>query len=192
MVELADLQGLPEPTITDMCLRATALSLVKCPDLNASFDGETITTYPEVNIGLVIGLEKGMLVPVIHKASDLDLYATAAATRQVKNRALSGQLSADQLSNATFTLSNLGMFGVDSFTAVINPPQVGILALGAGREQPTVIDGQLVSRPLMMATLSVDHRVVDGITAARFLESFKEILERPLSLMLDGTQESLP
>ena len=192
MVELADLQDLPEPTITDICLRAAALTLVKYPDLNASFDGETVTTYPEINIGLVIGLEEGMLVPVIHKASDLDIFATAAATRQVKNKALSGQLSADQLSSATFTLSNLGMFGVDSFTAVINPPQVAILALGAVKEQPAAIDGVLVPRPLMIATLSVDHRVVDGINAARFLESFKEKLEKPLSLMPDFTEGSLP
>ena len=116
--------------------------------------------------------------------------ALSAITKQLKKRAVSGQLSADQLSNATFTLSNLGMFGVDSFTAVINPPQAGILALGAVKEQPAAVDGQIALRHCMVATLSVDHRIVDGILAARFLDTFKELLEKPFTLFVDSPMEA--
>ena len=189
-VDWAEHQGWSPPTITDMCIRAAALTLQEYPDLNVSFDGDTIYTFPDVNIGLVIGLEEGMLVPVIHKASHLDLFALSAKTKQLKKRAVSGQLSADQLSNATFTLSNLGMFGVDSFTAVINPPQAGVLALGAVKEQPAAVDGQIALRHCMVATLSVDHRIVDGILAARFLDTFKELLEKPFTLFVDSPMEA--
>jgi pyruvate dehydrogenase E2 component (dihydrolipoamide acetyltransferase) len=191
-VDWAAQQGWSDPTITDLCIKTAALALVEYPGLNASLDGETINTLPEVNIGLVVGLEEGMLVPVIHGANHLDLFTLSAITRQLKARAVSGQLNADQLSNATFTLSNLGMFGVDSFTAVINPPQAGILALGAVKEQPAAVDGQVVLRHLMIATLSVDHRIVDGILAARFLETFKDMLEKPFTLFLDSPMEAQP
>ena len=189
-VDWAEQQGWSPPTITDMCIRAAALALHEYPDLNVSFDGDMIYTFSDVNIGLVIGLEEGMLVPVIHKASHLDLFALSAITKQLKKRAVSGQLSADQLCNATFTLSNLGMFGVDSFTAVINPPQAGILALGAVKEQPAAVDGQIALRHCMIATLSVDHRIVDGILAARFLDTFKEVLEKPFTLFVDSPMEA--
>ena len=123
-----------------------------------------------------------MLVPVIHNADQHDIRSLAKTTRDLKNRAADGRLSADQLSAGTFTLSNLGMFGLDSFTAVINPPEAGILALGAVREMPAVVAGQIVPRPQMTAVLSVDHRIVDGITAARFMQSYKELLENPSRL----------
>jgi pyruvate dehydrogenase E2 component (dihydrolipoamide acetyltransferase) len=188
-VDWAEKQGWAAPTITDLCLRATALTLREFPALNASYDGDAIIVYPDINIGLVVGLEQGMLIPVIHRADWLNLYALAQATRRIKQGVDAGQLSANQLGGGTFTLSNLGMFGVDSFTAVLNPPEAGILALGAVREQAAVVNEQIVPRPLMTATLSVDHRVVDGITAARFMQTFKEILENPIRLTLDAPME---
>lgn len=186
----AEKQGWMTPTITDLCIRAAALTLHEFPALNASFDNEAIIIYSDINIGLVIGLDEGMLVPVIQRADELNLYTLAQTTQHIKQQATAGQLNASQLAGGTFTLSNLGMFGVDSFTAVLNPPQAGIVALGAVKEQPAVIGGEVVPRPMMTATLSVDHRVVDGIMAARFVQSFKEMLENPVCLILDAPTEA--
>ena len=182
--------GRIKPTVTDLCLLATALTLVDFPMLNASLQEDEILYYQGINLGLVVGLEGGgLLVPVVHNADRLDLYTLAAVTSRLKERAETGILSESELSGGTFTLSNLGMFGIDSFTAVINPPQAGILALGAVRLQPAVHDGSIVARRLMKATLSVDHRLVDGIVAARFLAALKKLLERPGSLMLEHSEE---
>jgi pyruvate dehydrogenase E2 component (dihydrolipoamide acetyltransferase) len=191
-VQWAAEQDWSKPSLTDLCIKAAALTLREVPTLNASYDGDAILTYSEINIGLVIGLEQGLLVPVIPHADQLDLFTLAATTQRLRRQAEAGQLSASDLSGGTFTLSNLGMYGLDSFTAVINPPQAGILALGAVKEQPVVIDGELAVRPLMTAALSVDHRVVDGITAARFADAYKVMLENPLRLTLDPRQESSP
>jgi pyruvate dehydrogenase E2 component (dihydrolipoamide acetyltransferase) len=191
-VQWAAKQGWSKPSITDLCIKAAALALREYPALNASFDGDAILTYSDINIGLIVGLERGMLVPVIPQADQINLFTLAATTQRLRRQAEAGQLSASDLSGGTFTLSNLGMYGLDSFTAVINPPQAGILALGAVKEQPVVIDGELAVRPLMTAALSVEHRVVDGITAARFADAFKVMLENPLRLTLDPPQESSP
>jgi len=189
-IEWANQHGWMPPSITDLCLRATALSLRDFPMLNASFDGDAILYHEDINLGLVVGLDDGMLIPVIRQADRLNLTGLVAETRRLRQRAEAGQLSATELTGGTFTLSNLGMFGLDSFTAVINPPEAGILALGAVKEQPTVVDGEVVPRPLLVTTLSVDHRVVDGITAARFVAAFKDLLEHPLRLTLDAPQET--
>lgn len=188
-VEWADRQGWPKPTITDLCIKAAALSLRDFPMLNASFDGEAITTYAEINIGLVVGLEQGMLVPVVQRADRVNLFTLAETTQRLKKMAEGGKLSAGDLGGGTFTISNLGMFGLDSFTAVINPPQTGILALGAVMDKPVVMESSITARPQLNATLSVDHRVVDGITAARFMATFKEMLENPERLTLDAPQD---
>jgi len=179
LLELAKNSGQPNPTITDVCIQATAQALREFPTLNARFEGETMYIYSDVNIGLVVGLAEGILVPVIPRADQLDLFSLAAATVKKRQRAEAGQLSNEDIGEATFTISNLGMYEIDSFTAVINPPEVGVLALGKIREQPVVIEGEIIARPMMTATLSVDHRVIDGILAARFLTSIKKKLENP-------------
>jgi pyruvate dehydrogenase E2 component (dihydrolipoamide acetyltransferase) len=189
-VQWAAEQDWSKPSLTDLCIKAAALALREYPALNASFDGDAILTYSDINIGLIVGLERGMLVPVIPHADQINLFTLAATTQRLRRQAEAGQLNASDLSGGTFTLSNLGMYGLDSFTAVINPPQAGILALGAVKDQPAVVEGLLVVRPLMTATLSVDHRVVDGITAARFVEAFKKILEMPIRLTLDPPEDS--
>jgi pyruvate dehydrogenase E2 component (dihydrolipoamide acetyltransferase) len=190
MVGWAERKNWPDPSITDICIKAAALSLREFPLLNANFDGEAITTYSEINIGLVIGLPRGMLVPVIHGADRLDLYKIATTSKRLRQMAEAGRLGASDLSGGTFTLSNLGMFGLDSFTAVINPPQTGILALGAVLEKPVVSRGTISAQPQMIVTLSVDHRVIDGITAARFITTFKEMLENPNSIAPDFSQDT--
>jgi pyruvate dehydrogenase E2 component (dihydrolipoamide acetyltransferase) len=189
-VEWAKDKGWAPPTITDLCLRATALALCDFPSLNASFQQDGILYYGSINIGLVVGLEKGgMLVPVVQDADHPNLYTLAAITRRLKERAEKGVLSDAELSGGTFTLSNLGMYSLDSFTAVINPPQAGILALGAVQARPWIHDGVVVPRPLMQATLSVDHRLVDGIVVARFLATWKEMLLKPSRLTLEPPEE---
>jgi pyruvate dehydrogenase E2 component (dihydrolipoamide acetyltransferase) len=184
-IKLAEQTRNSKPTITDLCIHGAALTLREFPALNARFDGESIIIYDDINIGFVIGLAEGMLLPVIQRADQLNLLSLASATRQVRQRAEVGQLRSSDMGESTFTISNLGMFEIDSFTAVINPPEVGILALGQVKEQPSVVNGAILPRPLMIATLSVYHRVVDGIIAARFLTALKEILENPSRLALD-------
>ena len=193
VTELADESGRIAPSITDLCLKAAALALVAFPLLNASFQEEVIIYYETINIGLVVGLEAGgMLVPVVQQADRHDLFELADLTQRLRKRAEEGILNSSELSGGTFTLSNLGMYGLDSFLAVINPPQAGILALGAVQEQPAVIDGTIVPRPLMQATLSADHRLVDGIVAARFMAAWKELLENPYRLMMKPPEEPTP
>jgi len=188
--EWARNKGWVSPTITDLCLLATAMALGNCPGLNASFLKDEILYYQAINIGLVVGLEAGgMLVPVVHHADAFNLYTLASVTRRLIEQAKKGILSESALSGGTFSLSNLGMYGVDSFTAIINPPQAGMLALGAVRELPVVRGGAIVPRPMMTATLSADHRLVDGIVAAQFLAGWKEIMEQPGRRMLELPKE---
>jgi len=186
---LAEKNGWLSPSLNDIAIRAAGLALRQTPQINASFQGDEILYFEDIHIGLVVGLSEGMLVPVIRHADRKNLYTLAATTRRLRDKATAGKLSESELTGSTFTISNLGMFGVDSFFAVINPPEAAILALGAVRLQPAVWESQVVPRELMTATLSADHRLVDGITAARFLGEFKEILENPIRLALEPPEE---
>jgi pyruvate dehydrogenase E2 component (dihydrolipoamide acetyltransferase) len=188
---IAEKNGWSSPSISDIAIKASALALRQIPDLNASFRGNEIIYFDNINIGLVIGLSEGIIVPVIHNADKKNLYTIAKTTKHLRDRALVGKLSDDDLSGSTFTISNIGMFGVDSFIAVINPPEAAILALGAIRLQPAVWENQVVPREIMTATLSADHRLVDGITAAKFLGTFREILENPIGLTLEPPEENV-
>lgn len=179
------------PTITDLTLRAAALALRQTPALNASFRGEEILYFDDIHIGLVIGLTEGMLIPVVRHADQLNLFTMAATTRRLRSGVENGQLSSSDLNGATFTVSNLGMYGLDSFTAVINSPEAGVLSLGAAREQAAAWQGNLALRWQMTATLTVDHRLVDGITVAKFLNEFRQLLENPLRLMPEIVQDDI-
>jgi pyruvate dehydrogenase E2 component (dihydrolipoamide acetyltransferase) len=190
-VEWAEKNKWVAPTITDLSLHAAALALRQTPALNASFRGEEILYFDDIHIGLVIGLPEGMLIPVVRHADRLNLFALAATTRRLRTGAEDGQLSSSELSGATFTVSNLGMYGLDSFTAVINSPEAGILSLGAAKEQAAAWQGNITVRWQMTATITVDHRVVDGITVAKFLDEFKQLLENPLFLALEIPQEGI-
>jgi pyruvate dehydrogenase E2 component (dihydrolipoamide acetyltransferase) len=191
-INWANARNLAAPSVSDLCLKAAALTLRDFPYLNASFQETEILLYPSINIGFVVGLkEGGMLVPVVHDADYLNLYDLAEITSQLKERADQGVLRDRELLGGTFTISNLGMYGLESFTAVINPPQAGILALGAVQEQPAVRDGIILPRPLMKATLSVDHRLVDGVVAARFMSAWKELLEKPSALAFQAPEDTV-
>ena len=181
--------GWQPPTITDLILRATALALRDHPQVNARYEAEAIQFHTEINIGLVVGLEEGLIIPVIRRADEMNLFALAALTTRLKAGARQGILRASDLSGATFTLSNLGMYGLDSFIAVINPPEAGVLAVGAVQQAPAVWEGQIVPRWQMEAVLSVDHRIVDGVVAARFLADLKERLEDPVGLAFEPPVE---
>ena len=182
-------EGGISPSLTDFAIRAVALALRETPQLNASFQGDEILHFADIHLGFVVGLSEGMIVPVIRHADRRNLYTLAAMTRRLREKATARKLSEKELTGSTFTISNLGMFGVDSFVAVINPPEAAILALGAVRQQPAVWEGKVVPRELMTATLSADHRLVDGITAAQFLGKFKELLENPILLALEPPTE---
>lgn len=188
--EWAKRKGWISPTLTDICLRALALTMAENPRLNARLLEDEILYFQVVDIGLVVGLaDGGMLVPVVHHADRHNLHALAAITHRLREQAQQGIVTEASLSGGAISISNLGMYGLDSFAAIINPPQIGMLALGAVREMPAVHQGAVVPRPLMKAKFSVDHRIVDGIDAARFLVAWKELLEAAERLMPELPEE---
>jgi len=173
-------------SLLHLLVKVCAATLHAHPRLNASLDGETIVYNGEVNIGIVVALEDGMLIPVVHAADLTPLPELAARTIDLVDRARRQRTTADDLLNGTFTISNMGKEGPDSFTSIIRSPQSAILSLGTVSERPFVRQGQLVVAPTMIATLGVDHRVVDGAHAAGFLLTFKQLLENPELATLYG------
>lgn len=166
-------------TVTAYLLRATALALGQHPALNAVWAGDRLELSDAVHLGTAIALDQGLIAPAILDAQALDLEALAVALRDIATRARAGRLRAPELSDGTFTVSNLGMYDVSSFTAIINPPQVAILATSRAEPRPTVIDGTIAVRQRMTATVSADHRAVDGATVAAFLTDLGRLLREP-------------
>lgn len=171
-------------TYTHLLVKAVAVALGRHPRLNASFTGDGRELKDEVNIGIAVALDDGLLVPVLHDCQALSLLDIAAQANALVERARTGKPTTQDLSGGTFTISNLGMYPVEHFTAVINPPQAAILATSAIKERPAVRDGQVVISRTMMVTLSCDHRVLDGATGAQFLQELKNLLENPVGLMV--------
>ena len=171
------------PTVNDLVVRASALALREHPGINASLVEDVLLQWPEVNVGIAVDTPEALLVPVVHGADRLPLAELAARSRELVRRAQDRSLAPADLADGTFTVSNLGMLGVSRFTAIVNPPQVAILAVGAAAQRPVVSrDGAVVARPVMTATLSADHRVVYGAEAARFLARLRVLLEQPAAL----------
>jgi pyruvate dehydrogenase E2 component (dihydrolipoamide acetyltransferase) len=166
-------------TITDLLAKVCARALMRHPDVNVQFAGDSINRFPSANIGIAVALPQGLVVPVIHGVERLSLTEVAQARGAVVAKARDGALQLTDLDGGTFTISNLGMFGIEQFIAVLNPPHAAILAVGATVERPVAIDGELVIRPMMTVTLTVDHRAVDGAPAADFLRTVKTFLEDP-------------
>ena len=173
-------------SVNDLALKATINSLIKYPKWNSFFDGEKLTGNSSINLGIAIALEQGLIVPAILDSQNLDLFALSIASKSLGNKARGNgeNLTNDELTGATFSTSNLGMFGTHSFTAIIVPPQSGIIALGAVKKEPKVINHQILVREIMYATLSADHRVGDGAEGAIFMNEFKQNLEKPTRLLL--------
>ena len=160
------------------------LALRRVPEVNGSYDGDAMILHEAVNVGVATAVDDGLVVPIVRNADREPLAAIVRIARGLLERARSGRFGAEDLSGGTFTLSNLGMLPVSEFAAVINPPQAAILAIGAIREVPVVRDGEIVPGRMMTATLSCDHRVIDGVLAGRFLRELKTLLENPLALVL--------
>lgn len=171
-------------SVNDFIVKAVALALRQYPNLNASLDGNEIIRHGAVNIGVAVAVEGGLLTVVCRDADRKPLRMIAGEVRTMVERAREGKVKPDDIEGSTFSISNLGMFDVESFIAIINPPEAAILAVGSARETPIVKDGQIAPGLRMKATISVDHRVSDGAEAARFMQALAVFLEEPLRLML--------
>jgi pyruvate dehydrogenase E2 component (dihydrolipoamide acetyltransferase) len=181
---LAELAGDgPKATLTDILTKASAAALMRHRAVNARFTGEAIERYPTADVGIAVAIPDGLVVPVIRSSERRTIAELAAARADLVERARGGRLKQEDLDGGTFTISNLGMFGVEQFVAVLNSPQAAILAVGAVEDRPLARNGELVVRPLMTMTLTCDHRALDGATASDFLRTLKSFLEEP-GLML--------
>ncbi|TML40061.1 MAG: 2-oxo acid dehydrogenase subunit E2 [Actinobacteria bacterium] len=176
-------EGEPRPTVTDILTKACAAALMRHRAVNALWAEDAIELHPSANVGIAVAIEAGLVVPVIHQAERLTIAELAAARADIVTRARDNRLRQEDLDGGTFTISNLGMFGVEQFVAVLNPPQAAILAVGAIEPKAVPIETGLEARPLMTMTLTCDHRSLDGATAADFLRTVKAFLEEP-GLML--------
>ncbi|MDO4972919.1 MAG: dihydrolipoamide acetyltransferase family protein [Eubacteriales bacterium] len=176
-------------SVSDLLIAAACRALQKYPELNASLQGDQIVRYESVNIGTAVAGEAGLIVPVVKNVQEKSLREIAAETRELFARAQKGRLRPEEYSGGTFSISNLGMFGIEDFTAIINPPELAILAVSSIRKKPVVVtdeDGtdRIAIRPMMNIRLSVDHRVIDGLLAAQFVGCLKRHLEEPTLLLL--------
>ena len=172
-------EGQTKPTISDVLTKVCASALMRHRDVNALFAGDAIELHPSANIGIAVAIPKGLVVPVIPQCERKSIAEIAEARAAVVERARSGKLQQADLEGGTFTISNLGMYGVERFVAVLNPPQAAILAVGAAEEKPVVRDREVVVRPMLELTLTCDHRSLDGATASEFLGTVKAFLEEP-------------
>ncbi len=171
-------------SVNDIIIKVAAVALVRHPQVNASFQEKVVRYYERADIGVAVAIEDGLITPVVRAAETKTIGAISREVRQLAERARNRKLQPDEYTGATFSISNLGMLGIDEFTAVINPPEAAILAVGAMGPKPVVREGEIVVRQLMRVTMSCDHRVIDGATGAKFLQTFKQLLENPLLLLL--------
>jgi pyruvate dehydrogenase E2 component (dihydrolipoamide acetyltransferase) len=171
-------------SINDIIIKVVAVALIQHPQVNASFQDKTVRYYEHADIGVAVATENGLITPVIRAADVKSLIDIAGEVRELAGRARERKLKPEEYLGATFSVSNLGMFGIDEFTAVINPPEAAILAIGAMSEKPVARNGEIEIHKMMRVTMSCDHRVVDGAVGAQFLQTFKQILENPLYLFL--------
>ncbi len=181
------LKGLGEAyqiSFNDLVIKAVAMALRQHPAVNAAFLEDRIRVHGDVHVGVAVAVEDGLITPVIRHADRKGLLEIAAEAKALAERAHARRLQPDEYTGATFTVSNLGMFDIEEFTAVINPPEAGILAVGRIAQRPVVVDGAVQVRRTMRVTMSCDHRVVDGATGARFLRTVKLMLENPLAMLL--------
>lgn len=171
-------------SINDIIIKVAAAALIQHPQVNASFQDKVVRYYEHADIGVAVAIEEGLITPIVRAADQKSLGAIAAEVRDLAERARHRKLRPEEYLGATFSISNLGMFGIDEFTAVINPPEGAILAIGAMTPKPVVRDNEIVVRQMMRVTMSCDHRVIDGATGAKFLQTFRKILENPLFLVV--------
>lgn len=174
---------------SDLMIKAASKALEKYPKLNASLIGDEIIYYKSTNVGMAVAGDNGLIVPVVKNAQAKTLSAIASETRDLVERAKAGRLKQEEYTGGTFSISNLGMFGISNFTAIINPPEAAILSISSIRKTPVVItdeegNDQIAIRPMMNVQLSVDHRIIDGLLASQYVEYFKELLENPIKILM--------
>jgi len=170
-------------TYTDLLVKLVAAALAQHPRVNVSWKDGTLERHADVNLGLAVALEDGLVVPVLHKADTLGLKDLAAKREDLVTRAQAGKLRPADIQGGVFTISNLGMYGIDAFSAIVNPPQAAILAVGRIVDRVVPVNGQPAVQPTMVLTLSCDHRALDGARGAQFLGALAELIEEPLALL---------
>ncbi|TDC89656.1 pyruvate dehydrogenase complex dihydrolipoamide acetyltransferase [Saccharopolyspora aridisoli] len=175
--------GGPKISVNDLIVKAVATSLRANPAVNVSFAGDKMLQHKRINLGVAVAIEGGLVVPVVKDADHKSVSQIATESRELAGRAREGKLKLDEMSGGTFSISNLGMFGIEQFSAVINPPEAAILAVGAARDEVQVRDGEFVARKILRVTLSADHRAVDGAVGAAFLQQFTSLLEDPIRII---------
>ncbi|MBU5439108.1 dihydrolipoamide acetyltransferase [Tissierella sp. MSJ-40] len=171
-------------TITDIVLLATTKALMKHPYVNASLDGDNIILHDYVNLAVAVGLDEGLLTPVIKNAHKMTLTEMVIAAKDIQERTMKMKLSPDELQGSTFTVSSLGMFGISHFNPIINQPNSAILGVNAITEKVVPIDGEIKIKPMMTLSLTLDHRVIDGVIGAKFLQEMKYLLENPMTMLI--------
>ena len=171
-------------SFNDIVIKGVALALAEHPEVNAHWLNDKIRHFNRIHLAMAVAVEDGLITPVLFDADRLSLWEISEKARDLAKRARERKLMPEEYTGATFTVSNLGMFGIDQFTAIINPPEAGILAIGGVEEKPVVIDGALEIRQRMRVTMSCDHRAVDGATGAKFLQTVRRYIENPLSLII--------
>jgi pyruvate dehydrogenase E2 component (dihydrolipoamide acetyltransferase) len=179
---MAELGDEYKVSFNDIVLKAVATALAQHPECNAHWLGDHIRYFNRVHIGMAVAIEEGLITPVIFDADQKGLREIAAEARELAARARERKLKPEEYTGSTFSVSNLGMFGIDHFTAIINPPECGILAIGGIEPKPVVVGGNVVVRRRLRVTMSCDHRVIDGATGAKFLQTLRRLLELPLLL----------
>ena len=171
-------------TFTDLIVKITAQTLLEFPLLNCTIDGETLIVRNYVNMGVAVALDEGLIVPVVKNAHLMGLKELSSEIKSVAMKAKNNELDGDDLSGGTFTVTNLGMYEMDSFSPIINQPEVAILGITAIKDTVVALDGEIVIRPMMNLCLTADHRAVDGSVAAQFMAKLKQVIENPAQLLL--------
>jgi pyruvate dehydrogenase E2 component (dihydrolipoamide acetyltransferase) len=182
--KLADRPDGVKISVNDFIIKASALALIQVPEANASWTDTAIRQYSRADVSVAVAVDGGLITPIIRNAETKGLAAISKEMTDLAARARDRKLKPEEYQGGTFSISNLGMFGIREFSAVINPPQGAILAIGAGAQRPVVKDGALSIATVMTCTMSCDHRVVDGATGARFLQAFKSYIDEPLVMLL--------
>ena len=177
-------EGAYKLSVNDFLIKAVGLALVRHPDVNASWTETAILRHKHADVGVAVAIEGGLITPIVFRAEEKGLVEISNEVRSLAERAKSKKLKPQEYEGGSFSISNLGMFGIKHFTAVINPPQSAIMAVGAGEDRAIVKDGKIVAANVMTVTMSCDHRVIDGATGARFLQTFKDFVEEPASMLL--------
>ncbi|MGL9731235.1 MAG: pyruvate dehydrogenase complex dihydrolipoamide acetyltransferase [Wolbachia sp.] len=184
--EINSADGNNKVTINDLIIKAVAFSMKKFPDVNSSWIDDKILKYANIDVSIAVALEDGLITPIVKNADKKSILSISKEVKDLVSRARSGKLRPEEFQGGGFTISNLGMFGIKTFSAIINQPQSCIMAVGTSKKQPIVINEKIEIAEIMMVTLSVDHRTVDGVLGAKFLNAFKHYIENPIAMLLES------